>query len=101
MQENITTVTLNPLNTNQDITMNSTPLNFKQDITMRQNTMNANTPVIAIDNLMDFIAADDNFVAAARKVKSTAFNPSGSEYGIVKKACDMIIDNPSFRENIR
>ena len=69
---------------NPDNTINT--LTSNQDTSMRQNTMNANTPVIAIDNLMDFIAADDNFVAAARKVKSTAFNPSGSEYGIVKKA---------------
>ena len=50
---------------------------------------------------MEVIADDDNFVAAARKVKSSAFNPSGSEYGIVKKACDMVINYPNFRENIR
>ena len=57
-------------------------------------------PVIANDNLMEFIASDDNLVEAARKVKGNAFNPSGSEHGIVKKACDMFIDNPSFRNII-
>ena len=95
------TNSLNSLNSNQDITMNSNLLNSNQDITMRQNTMNANTPVIANDSLMDIITIDDIFIGAARTVKNNAFNPSGSEHGIVKKACDMIIDNPSFRENIR
>ena len=86
-----TTNTTNTLNT----------LTSNKDITMKQNNMNPNTHVIALDNLMELITDDYNFVAAARKVKSHAFNPCGSEYGIVKKACDMIIDNPSFRENIR
>ena len=58
-------------------------------------------PVIASSKLMDFIAFDDNFVAAAREVKHHAFNPSGSEHGIVKKVCDMIINYPSFRDIIR
>jgi len=58
-------------------------------------------PVIANNNLMNFIAIDENFVAAARKVKHHAFNPSGSEHGIVKKACDMIIKYPSIRTIIR
>jgi len=57
-------------------------------------------PVIANNNLMDFIALDENIVAAARKVKRNAFNPSGSEHGIVKKVCDMIINYPSFRNII-
>ena len=57
-------------------------------------------PVIASSKLMEFIAFDDNFVAAAREVKHHAFNPSGSEHGVVKKVCDMFIDNPSFREII-
>ena len=82
------------MNTNTTNTINS---NLKQN----NMNMNTNTPVIACDNLMDSITDDYNFVAAAREVKSHAFNPSGSEYGIVKKACDMIIDYPSFRENIR
>ena len=54
-------------------------------------------PVIACDSLMEIIAFDDNFVEAARKVKRNAFNPSGSEHGIVKKVCDMIINHPDFR----
>ena len=57
-------------------------------------------PVIASSKLMEFIAFDDNFVAAAREIKHHAFNPSGSEHGVVKKVCDMFIDNPSFREII-
>jgi len=57
-------------------------------------------PVIANNNLMDFIVLDENIVAAARKVKRNAFNPSGSEHGIVKKVCDMIINYPSFRNII-
>ena len=57
-------------------------------------------PVIPSGNLMDFIACDDNFVEAARKVKLNAINPSGSEHGIVKKVCDMFLDTPSFREII-
>ena len=58
-------------------------------------------PVIANNNLKDFIVLDENIVAAARKVKRNAFNPSGSEHGIVKKVCDMIINYPSFRDIIR
>ena len=57
-------------------------------------------PVIANANLMDFIVLDENIVAAARKVKLNAVNPSGSEHGIVKKVCDMIINYPSFRQII-
>ena len=53
-------------------------------------------PVIANDNLMHFIAFEENLVAAARKVKLNAVNPSGSEHGIVKKVCDMFIKHPSF-----
>lgn len=90
--------------TKENITMTTNTTNTtnsNQDITMKQNPMNANTPIIACDYLMDSITDDYNFVAAARKVKSNAFNPSGSEHGIVKKACDMIINYPSFRENIR
>ena len=86
-----TTTTNNTLNT----------LTSNKDTSMKQNNMNPNTHVIALDNLMELITDDYNFVAAARKVKSNAFNSCGSEYGIVKKACDMILDNPSFRENIR
>ena len=95
-----TTMTTNTTNTVNTLNTLNT-LNSNLDTSMKKNNMNTNTPVIAIDNLMDFIAADDNFIAAARKVKSYAFNPSGSEHGIVKKACDMMIDYPSFRENIR
>ena len=58
-------------------------------------------PVIASNKLMESITDDVNFVSAVRKVKSNAFNPSGSEHGITKKACDMLIDNPSFRDIIR
>ena len=57
-------------------------------------------PVITSDRLMDFIALDANFVEAARKVKLNAFNPSGSEHGIVKKVCDMILDYPRLRQMI-
>lgn len=95
-KENISMTT----KTNNTVTTINT-LTSNQDITMKQNPMNAIIPVIANDSLMDLIAFDDLFVAAARTVKSNAFNPNGSEHGIVKKACDMIIDNPSFRENIR
>lgn len=62
---------------------------------------NLSYPVIANDNLMEFITFDENFVDAARKVKHDAFNPGGSEHGITKRACDMLIDNPSFRNVIR
>lgn len=58
-------------------------------------------PVIANDNLMEHIVSDENIVAAACKVKRHAFNPSGSEHGIVKKACDLIINYPNFRQIIR
>ena len=58
-------------------------------------------PVIANDNLMDFIVLDENIIAAARKVRHNAFNPSGSEHGVVKKVCDMIIRYPGFRDIIR
>ena len=57
-------------------------------------------PMITNLNLMDFVASDDNIVSAVRKVKLNAFNPSGSEHGVVKKVCDMLIDNSSFREII-
>lgn len=58
-------------------------------------------PVIASDKLMEHITFDETFVEAARKIKHKAFNPGGSEHGITKKACDMLIDNPSFRDIIR
>ncbi len=58
-------------------------------------------PVIASDNLMEYITVDEIFVEAAREIKRKAFNPGGSEHGITKKACDMLIDNPSFRKIIR
>ena len=58
-------------------------------------------PVITNEYLMDFIVLDATFVEAARIVKSNAINPSGSEHGVVKKVCDMIIDYPSFRQIIR
>ena len=96
-EKNTMNNTINTTTTNN--TLN--PLTSNQDISMKQNNMNPNTHVIACGNLMELITDDYNFVAAARKVKSHAFNPCGSAYGIVKKACDMILDNPSFRENIR
>ena len=58
-------------------------------------------PVFPSDTLMEFITDDGNFVAAVREVKSHASNPSGSEHGVVKKVCDMIINYPSFRQIIR
>ena len=58
-------------------------------------------PVIASNKLMEHITFDEIFVEAARKIKHKAFNPGGSEHGITKKACDMLIDNPSFRDIIR
>ena len=57
-------------------------------------------PVIDSKRLMDYIADDNNMVPAIRTVKANANNPGGSEHGVVKKVCDLLLDNPSFRNTI-
>ena len=109
--ENITMTKNNTTNTNRSTTTPTRPVFQDMPVIAQMKSVfpfcksakvgNLFYPVIASDKLMESITDDVNFVSAVRKVKSNAFNPSGSEHGITKKACDMLLENPSFRDIIR